>query len=391
MKKKQAWLVLFSCIVLALIGGLLTFLQPHYGLLDRAERIASVPSWTGQVYINGSSPVYEWLNAQDVLFYRREPGRSDLQGYRQKLLPVGQTGPPQRLTGITCMPTDPAVKHFSARGNWIHRSRYDGKANTQLEELVSLKDGSVRRVDYMDRGIWSRDGASIVNLFSGTVLAYQADTGATTRTVLTGFKVMPRTPAPPLSSFIPARTVPGTFTKPPARQHQPPDTMALLFGQPEQRLIAVRRGFAFFPNDVKKRLYIAPYENTTEYELYEFDLAHPDRGPRTWKIPTPKDATYGRINASPDGERLLWVVSLDLTTGLDRLLHRLFPKLCPAERHAASYRISKLDGSGMREIGRVDMPHWYLLGAPVLKWMPDGKHLSLVHNGVMYRIPAGTN
>jgi hypothetical protein len=41
----------------------------------------------------------------------------------------------------------------------------------------------------------------------------------------------------------------------------------------------------------------------------------------------------------------------------------------------------------MREIIRIDIPHWYLLGVPSLKWMPDGKHLSLVHKGVLYRIP----
>jgi len=387
MKKKQIRIALIGCVVLGLIGGAIALLQPAHGLLDHAERIASVPDWTGQVYVNGSSPLYEWLNAEEVLFFRQEPGLRDFQGWRQKLLPVGQTGPPRRLPGVTYPRSDAAMKYFSARGDWIHQSRYDGKANTELEELVSLKDGRVRRAGYINGGVWSEDGGSIINLVHGTVVTYQAVTGTTSRLFPSGFERMPQAPIVPLSSFLPAGIVRGAVKKPAAKTVWRPDYMEVLFARPGERLIAVRRGRQCFPSDARRPPYMVRNENTTAYELYEFDLAHPEKTPRTWNIPTPKEATYGGIRVSPQGDRLLWVVSIDTTTGLDRLLHKGFPKLFTAERHIASYRISRLDGSGLREIVRLEIPNWYLMGAPALKWMPDGKHLSVAYKGVLYIIP----
>ena len=70
------------------------------------------------------------------------------------------------------------------------------------------------------------------------------------------------------------------------------------------------------------------------------------------------------------------------------MLNRAFPKLFRAGRMAVSYRLSRLDGSGTREIGRVGVDNLFQ-SAPALQWMPGGQYLSFVDHGVLYRIAAG--
>ena len=128
--------------------------------------------------------------------------------------------------------------------------------------------------------------------------------------------------------------------------------------------------------------------NTTELKFLEFDLQHLDATPRTWIIPTPKDTTYGNVHISPSGDRLLWRIESREYRFFDRCIHFIIPIFKMKEIFTVSWRVSKLDGSGVREISCHVVPSAGYEKDAIPEWTPDGKHVSFIYNDVLYRITA---
>jgi hypothetical protein len=207
----------------------------------------------------------------------------------------------------------------------------------------------------------------------GKLLLYQPDTGVTSRVWLPTMKEFPSTPAP---------------------MHSGPDPAEVVWAVPGKALIFVRRGRIFAAQDVLQRPYMASFENTTMIEFAMCDLADTSRPMKTWTAPTPKDAIRGGVSVLPGGDRLAWSVQVDGTRPFDSLLHHLLPAMFPANHTFFSFRISDLNGANMRELLRYDestMVRSVKPGQqnpiPSFKWMRDGKYLSCVYHGVLYRIP----
>jgi hypothetical protein len=112
-------------------------------------------------------------------------------------------------------------------------------------------------------------------------------------------------------------------------------------------------------------------------------------------LPLPKFADNYSTIMSPRGDRIAWVIS---GTGrkapsglLDKFFHFLGKKPVPT----AGLWVSKVDGSELHEIGRMEFP-WKAKGntlpsaalrPSLVRWMPDGKHLSFIHDEALYTVP----
>lgn len=130
--------------------------------------------------------------------------------------------------------------------------------------------------------------------------------------------------------------------------------------------------------------------STRALTFADFDPLRPSTAPRIWSVPVPRDALRGDISVSPLGDKLLWMLVTPRPTLLEDLLHRLMPQRPWPSRQHVVWRISRMDGSHIRDIGAYDTfdPEHYADTWIWPQWTPDGRHLSFVKNGSLYLLPA---
>lgn len=110
------------------------------------------------------------------------------------------------------------------------------------------------------------------------------------------------------------------------------------------------------------------------------------------RFPTRIGGGDASVALSPDGERVGWLVytprpfpPLTQVKVLTRLLLRL--PISEPSSSTLNLFVSKRDGTGMREVGRVAVsPRDRSRG--VLKWTPDGTRLSFVFEDALWTVPA---
>jgi hypothetical protein len=94
------------------------------------------------------------------------------------------------------------------------------------------------------------------------------------------------------------------------------------------------------------------------------------------------------VKVSPQGDRVAWLLWRQNTSPVFKMLQRLFPTLKKDEHESLAIYTSKLDGSQMREIGWVDskpQPTGSLIEE--MRWLPNGKNLSLIANDTLWTVP----
>ena len=94
------------------------------------------------------------------------------------------------------------------------------------------------------------------------------------------------------------------------------------------------------------------------------------------------------VKVSPHGDSVAWLVWRQNTSPVFKMLQRLFPTLKKDEHESLAIYNSKLDGSQMREIGRVDskpQPTGSLIDE--MRWLPGGKSLSFIANDTLWTVP----
>ena len=94
------------------------------------------------------------------------------------------------------------------------------------------------------------------------------------------------------------------------------------------------------------------------------------------------------VRVSPQGDRVAWIVERQYASPVFKMLQRLFPALKKDEHESLEIYVSHLDGSHLREIGRVDRkssPIWRLIEE--MRWLPGGKCLSFIVNETLWTVP----
>jgi hypothetical protein len=112
-------------------------------------------------------------------------------------------------------------------------------------------------------------------------------------------------------------------------------------------------------------------------------------------VPLPGFADNYSTIVSPRGDRIAWVISGTGRKSPTNLLERLFGFLGQKPVPTTGLWVSKVDGSELHEIGRMEFP-WKPKGntlpsaalrPSLVRWMPDGKHLSFIHDEALYTVP----
>ena len=150
-------------------------------------------------------------------------------------------------------------------------------------------------------------------------------------------------------------------------------------------------GFKDNPNIAPFKLSAQLVHQKFEFmEMVRVDPAHPDSKPDQWNVAIPRNAGLGICRVAPSGDRLLWLVQGDTTPAIVRKLRSLIPGLRPSFRISNRWLVSGLRGENMHEIAAYrDDP--VLSGEPIRYtlplWMPDSKHISFVHENILYTRP----
>jgi hypothetical protein len=129
--------------------------------------------------------------------------------------------------------------------------------------------------------------------------------------------------------------------------------------------------------------------------LYEYASLDEDGKPsggrpvRHTSVRPPPGATVEGVQLSPSGDRLLWHFDgLEGPTFGRNWLPRLLPFTASyyQPHRVTRLAVSRLDGSGLREIGRQEVMRNESFGD--YRWTPDGKRICFRYQDAVYTIPA---
>ena len=109
---------------------------------------------------------------------------------------------------------------------------------------------------------------------------------------------------------------------------------------------------------------------SSRIDLFQIDLnSNPARLTRV-SVSLPRKAYLSDLFVSPDGERLGWHLWFERSRLSKPRFSKQFPYVDFEKIQTSALWVSKIDGSRMREIGRLK------LGSLISNagWMPDGQH-----------------
>ncbi len=106
-------------------------------------------------------------------------------------------------------------------------------------------------------------------------------------------------------------------------------------------------------------------------------------------VQPPFDVESYRFTISPRDDRIAWTCTERRQPGFAQLLHRILPHWSVPMNEIVSLWTSDLDGKDWREIGHISstVGENASLG---FAWLPNGRQISFVHEGVLYIVADGT-
>lgn len=361
----------FLIVVLVLTGTvilLLRMLPPDRELLNIATPILSLNAWDktlkSQNGIVFPCPYYfYWLNDHEVLLGKYTDG-THWQIYRKTVTPAYNKAPAAPLAGALINPGEyPAsispdqrwITYFNARGagGMFHSSYFQLKANTPRPS-VSLQD-----LDFL----WTKDSNEILQFYGWPkIIRYTNPDTNQTKTV--NLKL-------------------------------PDPDSKLMYMQPiatsANNHLILQFGGSYFDRSVNTVSFRS--KNPSRPSICSFidlDLKNLNAATRTWDARIPPDAQQGVTELSPQNDRILWNVKCTETSKIDMFLHRFFPQWKTHSYETIHWRISRLDGSGLREIAHFQPnsgAHRKDMDEPYPSWVPGGKKLSFIYRETLYVLP----
>lgn len=126
--------------------------------------------------------------------------------------------------------------------------------------------------------------------------------------------------------------------------------------------------------------------------FYDMALTPAARPSRTYTVSLPGNYYADTIALSPSGDRLAWKLyghHRSSVSFLNGLLWHLFPNLAQSPQPVIGLWVSRLDGTGMHEVGEMPVPRQdgWNLSLSDLSWTPDGKRLSFTYDGALWTVP----
>ena len=107
-------------------------------------------------------------------------------------------------------------------------------------------------------------------------------------------------------------------------------------------------------------------------------------GIRSYYAPIPKGANPIEQDASPLLTAIVYHVRTEQTPPIMAWLHRFVPFIVARPDISEGLWFSRIDGTGMREIGKVLGAQSHLTD---IQWLPDDRHISFVYRGMLYLLP----
>jgi hypothetical protein len=317
--------------------------QDQHSLLRVATPVASTQDWTAPDPSMHNFLPYFWLPDRSVLFFRRGDS-GGYRAYRQHITEEGRAEPPHPLP----MPEVGAkyrIQSLSSDGKWLYVTLWKGPGNI-IPEAHAL-DGSKTVVWPRKFSVamnWSPDSSSLIQMAWAGV----------------GWSVAELRLDSPRQRWRKLNSV------------QIPST---------ERPTPV--GFAADGRMVSLLDRISNVPATTQ-RLALVDLAHTASATQISNVTLPVAVWNAGLQISPDGNHMLWTCTSDITSPFAKWMGRLHLSSAKSEM-GQSWWVSRLDGSGMHEIGHISARQDD--GGVALRWLPDSRHCSFVYKGKLYVLP----
>jgi hypothetical protein len=333
------------------LGGLL--LLRDYRIESLAARVASTRDWQT---LHGITR-YIWLRDGSFIYFRKTDA-NHLAAFRQRMLPAGHAQAAVSVNAFPAAPWQPF--ELSPDERWLTCWKpVPGRIGLAL---ASLTDTNRKYVPFVawSRCFWKPDSTALIGI------APSPTAGGAQRYHVVVHRIDGR----------PAEAVPLPPGMDDSRWSE-----GLQCVLPSGHLVVERdRDF----NYGSMRL---PASRTITFA--EIDPRPRPVAPRIWSVPVPRDAVRGIVSVSPHGDRLLWMLVTNRPDPVADLLRRLMPRRTK-QLPPVCWRVSRLDGTGMCEVGWYDDfdPRRYEETWIWPQWTADGSSLSFVKHDTLYLLPA---
>jgi hypothetical protein len=124
--------------------------------------------------------------------------------------------------------------------------------------------------------------------------------------------------------------------------------------------------------------------------LYEASVTVPEAAVRKYSVRLPLKVLLRGVAISNDGKRLAWLLQYAYVPPLAAWLHRALPRISAQSRVTQSLWVSRLDGTGMVEVGHLpiaDEKEAEKAGNRLLRWLPGGRRLSFLYQDALWTVP----
>jgi hypothetical protein len=374
-RKKRKWLR--AGIGLAILAMPFWFLWTRDGhLLARATRVASI----------GSHPAsYWWMNEDEVLVLPSYAGDMELPSATEYVLPFEKPDSNRVATRInvkagkrSLIPKLTEAINKSTRGKYDHVNMDDVSLSPDGKQLLWFKFNSHESGVY----ICCIDGSNV--RYWGIPMAVGAMWEADSRHWV-ALEQTQNSDVVILTEYSLEKSV-----------HSPkwPGTINIdSLGSFDANFRHASFSDKYFIIDTGTVHQAGPYTLGSQSKpmIWQIPIGTGNEAPVKNPIRIQKGEIIRNIVYSPRGERAALVTAGELRPPMPDFVYRVLPKLRPKPQQVISLWVADIDSSRMYRIG------WEGIGTKVgdlpdnlddLRWTPDGKRLSFIHDGGLYTVPA---
>lgn len=357
-------LAVVSLVMLA--GAVAIWRSSHrYGLLNSAVLLVSKEHWVGPERRNGDIQNYDWLTDTEVMLYRKNADKT-VSLLRKQVVPSGENTnsiemPLPKLQdpfGITM-----SMDRESLRILYMHRGL--PRKTRMASERIAIQDGrrSGPVPEWLLGTYYPTEKVECECEFDKELtVSLSAFDGRKPRDIrITGLK----NPGVMVGNVYP------------------------LFIEPSGRIVAI--GDSYYSGIVTPDSAVKLGRKLSHVRSFvEFNLNHPDQPGKTWSVPVPADAASFYCEASPQHDRLLWIVQSNKMPAFTQFSQRLPKPFRQHPRYLSRWMVSDLKGNNMHTIAEYDISD-LLFNRPDLispRWTQDSKHVSFEYKGALYMTAA---
>lgn len=382
---RAKWAALLM-LPLLLVLAFLVWLRhaPSPSLLARATKVGPVQNWHPRSPFVPDFTPYFWLDDSNILFFRTAPA----DGYQAIRLEL----PAKVETPVPALRMEPGLVRFS---DWLPALSPDGKWLLWQERTERLNRIVICAVDGSRRMAWPQQARLPVRDVNRALnqplneYGWMPDSKQWVR--------MTHTPTGLQAELYPLNNPKAKTVLP----LLPPVGIPLGLFRPQAFFFLPTGRILAIPYNVH---FVAPTPEGRELEHREvtrrthggmvrvtnLGVGNTAALPgQTATISLPLGAEGGSLVPSPRGDRLAWFMVEKENTFWSEQILRWLPHDMPfGPRYSLSLWVSRSDGRGMRKLGKLKTePTLQFRLLNMLRWTPDGKRLSFLHDNALWTVP----